>query len=82
MGAHNASAPVQATTLLTIGKDDSNPSVKTLPDMKKARVYGNAVVLPDGKVHVTGGASNPKEFSDEYALFQPGAPLAPGPSFM
>lgn len=60
------------THLLTIGAVDQNPSIKPLSGMKKSRVYGNGVALPDGKVLVTGGAFKPKEFSDEFAHYQPG----------
>jgi hypothetical protein len=45
---------------------------RKLKPMNLARVYANAAVLPDGKVFITGGASTPKEFSDEYAHFKPG----------
>lgn len=40
--------------------------------MNLARAYANAVVLPDGKVFVTGGAHKPKEFYDGDAQYQPG----------
>jgi hypothetical protein len=63
---------VQETALIHLGKAHTLPKVKSLPGMKKARVYGNAVVLPDGKVFVTGGAYKPKEFSDAFAHYQPG----------
>jgi hypothetical protein len=43
--------------------------------MNLARVYANGVVLPDGKVLITGGAQAPKEFSDDFAHDQPGAAL-------
>ena len=46
--------------------------IKPLAPMKKARVYANGCVLPDGKVLITGGAHKPKEFSDQFAHNQPG----------
>lgn len=61
-----------AATLITITAANVQPQVKTLAPMKLKRVYGNGVVLPDGKVLITGGASHPKEFSDIYAHKQPG----------
>jgi galactose oxidase len=64
---------VQASSLITIKQVGQAPGVKKLSGMKKGRVYGNAVVLPDGKVFVTGGASKPEEFTDKFAHFQPGA---------
>jgi galactose oxidase len=75
-----AIADYPATTfasLITINEVNVQVTVKELPPMNLPRVYANAVVLPDGKVLITGGASHPKEFSDEYAHFQPGVKLPP-----
>lgn len=58
---------------ITISKPNLPPEVKILSPMKLPRVYANGVVLPDGKVLIIGGASHPKEFSDEFAHYQPGA---------
>lgn len=60
-------------TLITITTPNQPAQVKTLSPMAVPRVYANGVVLPDGKVFINGGASLPKEFSDEYAYYQPGA---------
>jgi galactose oxidase len=39
--------------------------------MSYARAFGNAVVLPDGKVFVAGGQSYPVPFSDDKAILTP-----------
>lgn len=58
--------------LITISVANTAVEVRELAPMNLPRVYGNAMVLPDGKVMITGGASHPLEFSDKYAHFQPG----------
>lgn len=60
-------------SLITISTPNTPAQVKTLSPMNKARVYSNGVALPDGKVLITGGATLPTEFSDEFAHHQPGA---------
>jgi galactose oxidase len=60
-------------SIITIFKENAQVGIKELKGMNLARVYANGVVLPDGKVLITGGATNPKEFSDNYAHYQPGA---------
>lgn len=46
---------------------------KALSPMNLPRCYANGVVLPDGKVFITGGANEPKEFFDGGAQYHPGA---------
>jgi hypothetical protein len=67
-------------SLISIDGINLQVGIKELPPMKLPRVYANAVILPDGKVFITGGASHPKEFSDQYAHNQPG--VNPPPSCM
>lgn len=55
-----------------LSKKEVCVQIKQLKSMHLARAYANAVVLPDGKVFITGGAYLPKEFSDEFAHFKPG----------
>lgn len=64
-------------SLITITTPNVPAQVKTLSPMNLPRVYANGVVLPDGKVLINGGASLPKEFSDEYAHYQSGAATSP-----
>ena len=63
------SAQVQ---VIEIGAPNTAPRARAVPHMHRVRTYANAVVLPDGKVLVNGGAQECKEFTDEYAVFQPG----------
>ena len=49
--------------VITIGTPGSAPSVVTIASMAYARAFANAVVLPDGKVFITGGqVSNVSDF--------------------
>jgi len=62
--------------VIQIGDPNSPAQVTKLPSMSYARSFGNAVVLPDGKVIVMGGQSYAKPFKDETAalpceLFDP-----------
>lgn len=62
--------------LVRIRGPNTEAEVTKLPDMSYARSFGNAVVLPDGKVLVAGGQAYAKPFNDETAalpceLFDP-----------
>lgn len=62
--------------IVQIGNPLDEAEVTKLPEMSHARSFGNAVVLPDGKVLIIGGQSYAKPFSDETAalpceLFDP-----------
>lgn len=57
--------------LITIGAPNTTPSVTKLPLMTYQRAFHNAVVLPDGKVFVTGGQVRAKPFSDDTAIMSP-----------
>lgn len=66
--------------VITIDKPNVQVNVRSVSPMNLARVYANGVILPDGKVFITGGATHPLEFSDEYAHYQPGAAMPQQPS--
>lgn len=57
--------------VITIGNPGSTPQVQTVASMAHARIFANAVVLPDGKVFVTGGQNVGNPFSDNGAVFTP-----------
>lgn len=60
-------------SLIELRNVNQTPKVTKLSGMKKPRVYANSVVLADGKILSTGGASKPREFWDGDAHYQPGA---------
>ncbi len=49
----------------------SSPVVTKLAPMHFARSFASAVVLPNGKVFISGGMQNPKTFSDATAVMTP-----------
>jgi galactose oxidase len=57
--------------LITIGTPPAIPTVTTLTSMTYARAFANAVVLPNGKVFVTGGQPHPVPFTDTNAVMTP-----------
>ena len=57
--------------IITIGNPGTTASVQTVASMAYRRAYANAVVLPDGKVFVTGGQTRPVPFSDDTAILTP-----------
>ena len=57
--------------VITIGDPGTTPSVVTVSSMAYARAFGNSIVLPDGKVFVTGGQSYAVPFSDDTATLYP-----------
>ena len=63
------------TSLIEIDKVDQYARTTKLPGMKKPRVYMSSVVLADGKIFATGGASLPREFYDGDAHYHPGTSL-------
>lgn len=65
---------VQARTsayVITIGTPGTNPTVAQTASMSFARGFANGVVLPDGKVLVTGGQSTVEPFTDTTAALTP-----------
>ncbi|KAI9845578.1 MAG: hypothetical protein M1837_004675 [Sclerophora amabilis] len=57
--------------VITIGNPGSQPTVTQVSSMAYARAFHNSIVLPDGKVFVTGGQSYPIPFSDNTAIMIP-----------
>ena len=56
--------------IITINNPFEGVQVEQINDMWFARAFHNSVVLPDGKVFVTGGQVNPQPFSDDTAQYQ------------
>ncbi|KAI9642029.1 hypothetical protein NHQ30_009900 [Ciborinia camelliae] len=57
--------------LITIGSPKVAPTVQTLTSMTYKRAYANGIVLPDGKVIVTGGQPYAVPFTDTDAILTP-----------
>ena len=57
--------------LITIGAPGTIPNVTTLPSMTYKRAFANGVVLPDGKIFITGGQSYAVPFTDTTSIFTP-----------
>jgi len=57
--------------LITIGTPPTMPTVTTLASMTNARAFHNGVVLPNGKIFVTGGQTHPLPFSDATTVSTP-----------
>lgn len=57
--------------LITIGSPNVAPTVQTLTSMTYKRAFANGVVLPNGKVLVTGGQPYAVPFTDTDAVLTP-----------
>lgn len=57
--------------VVTIGNYGNPPTVASVASMQYARAFANGVVLPNGKVFITGGQARPVPFSDATAVFAP-----------
>jgi galactose oxidase len=57
--------------LISIDQVGAPAVVERLPDMKYARAFANVVVLPDGKILVTGGQGWAQGFTDLNPIFAP-----------
>ncbi len=71
-GAPNYQGDPDATAnahIITLGNSFQNPQVQQINPMWYKRAFHNSVVLPDGKVFITGGQINPQPFSDAAAQF-------------
>ncbi|KAI9889961.1 MAG: hypothetical protein M1814_004579 [Vezdaea aestivalis] len=64
-------AATNAAHLITINNAGQAATVETLASMANARIFANAVVLPDGKVFVAGGQTYGSPFSDANSIFVP-----------
>ena len=59
------------THVITIGAPGTAATAVKTQSMSFARAFANAVVLPDGKVFVTGGQTYPVPFSDANSILTP-----------
>ncbi|KAF2853433.1 copper radical oxidase [Plenodomus tracheiphilus IPT5] len=57
--------------LIEINEVGAPATITNLPDMKYKRAFANAVVLPDGKILITGGQQYAKGFTDWEPVFAP-----------
>ncbi|TLS25571.1 hypothetical protein PpBr36_06937 [Pyricularia pennisetigena] len=57
--------------ITTIGEPGAAAAVERVPDMAFSRGFANAVVLPDGKVVVTGGMKRAIVFNDKDSVLVP-----------
>lgn len=64
------------TVIITLQATSVHAATRVVGSLNTPRVYGNVCVLPDGKVALVGGAEVPKEFSDDYPVFDTGVHLA------
>ncbi len=55
--------------IITLGNSFQNPNVQQINNMWYQRAFANSVVLPDGKVFITGGQVTPQPFSDDTAQY-------------
>lgn len=65
------SAATNRVHLITLGTPPAVPTVTQLASMTYSRAFANAVVLPNGKVFVTGGQSYAVPFTDTTAILTP-----------
>ena len=57
--------------IITLNDSGTPPIVKRVSNMAYQRIFANAVVLPDGKVFVTGGQTIGNLFMDKNAILTP-----------
>ncbi|KAL9119540.1 MAG: hypothetical protein Q9187_003906 [Circinaria calcarea] len=57
--------------VITIDRPGATASVAKVSSMTYRRLYANSVVLPDGKVFVTGGQTYGRQFTDDFPVLQP-----------
>jgi galactose oxidase len=62
---------LSAAHLISIDAVGAPADVERLPDMHHARAFANVVVLPDGKVLITGGQGWAQGFTDKEPVFVP-----------
>jgi galactose oxidase len=64
---YDQSDATRNTHIIKLNAVNTNAAVTRVADMTYARAYANSVVLPDGKVFVTGGQAFPVPFQDTTA---------------
>ena len=64
----NSGATANAN-IIKLGSSDTAPTITPIGSMSFARSFANAIVLPDGKVFVTGGQSYAVPFTDDTAVY-------------
>lgn len=57
--------------IITINNPNDTPMVSTLRSMNYQRQFHNSVVLPDGKVFITGGQTRGASFTDDNSVLTP-----------
>lgn len=57
--------------IITINAPNGIPTVATLKSMNYQRQFHNSVVLPDGKVFITGGQTKGASFTDDNSVLTP-----------
>lgn len=57
--------------IITLGNPGTNPQVQQVASMANRRSFANGVVLPDGKIIVTGGQTHAVPFTDATAVKTP-----------
>ena len=57
--------------IITINTPNSTPMVAQITSMKSSRQFHNSVVLPDGKVFITGGQTRGASFTDDNSVLTP-----------
>ena len=55
--------------VIRLGSSNTMPTVTPIGSMNFARSFANAIVLPDGKVFITGGQSYAVPFTDDTAVY-------------
>jgi len=69
--SYQNSYATNAVHLITIGAPNTTATVKTLTSMHYARAFANAVILPNGKIFITGGQTYALPFSDDTSILTP-----------
>lgn len=72
IGGAPSYGPSTATSnahIITIGNPNTTPTVQAIGNMHYARAFANGVVLPNGKVFITGGQLQAMPFTDTTAVF-------------
>ncbi|KAI2481306.1 DUF1929 multi-domain protein [Pyrenophora tritici-repentis] len=68
---YDDSPALSVAHLIEIDNVGAPARVEKLPDMRHARAFANVVVLPDGKMLITGGQRYAKGFTDRDPVFIP-----------